>query len=837
MSSNNLKVSFCIPIKNRLGDIKSTLKKNLLDNVKDSDIVEFIVICFDDDGNETSKWVQENFPEELKSGYLRYYYHDDLPVWHFGKAKNAFKKYIKGKIYASLDGDNFVGKGAGKHIVEIFERYDYNCVLHQFQGNWGDGTCGRISINAEDYIRWGYDEDFLPRQWDEMDAMLSVLVNKENVKYIHYTGEGKNIIKKSHPFRRYLDEHAIEIEQIALPESENNFFMENAAVGEHDNSYVEDDARLRLSSIYNHLLSYLKNSTDKVNRSVYLSEILQCQKDFTEQIDPSVNLSLFLSCDDVRVRNFNPEPNSIMLVSCIKDENDIHGWLEHYRRLGVNFFLLVDDNSEKPLDELLSKYNDVFVFSPKVGQFKFAKTMWLECLLNRFCLDSWTYIVDSDEYAEPCFKDIDLRSPNSTLNLTKRNKGKYYSGFMLDLYPNNLTDIENVESTPITKYTHYQFRPKADFEHYHTHNTTKWSYGAYSDWAYQIDIRYRTNKTFDSMRKFPLVKWESKMHLNQGFHDLIINGDKRTYNALESTELMPIRHYKYRSIASQISGDSAKNIAQYHDDTKRNIESAIKNFNTIIKECVLNPFSFEFISPLLVPTPYNSYVSLVKDEINVPTYSGHTLLYNEGAVESIRGNIVIAPTFNDAICFILNNSPFRNLVSAIDSTAVFSTVSDVPDNDNITFGFPIFQIGLAGTGSELIHEYLTSRNVKSILWSPEDTNIEQRKSTAKRIHTDIMGKIHSDYDNPIESISAYDAICDIGCVIHNFEKILAKYPESKVIFTSSDFELLKGVNRSDYDDFYKRVSEWCEKFGPDKWVLVNPINDGFGDDFDRFINV
>jgi hypothetical protein len=836
MFSPKIKVSFCIPVKNRLSDIKSTLKKNLLDNIKDSDTVEFIVICYDDNGSETTEWISDNFTEELKSGYLRYYYHDDLPDWHFGKAKNAFKKYIKGKIYASLDGDNFIGVGAGKHIAEIFERHEHNCVLHQFQGNWGDGTCGRISLNAEDYIRWGYDEDFLPRQWDEMDAMLSVLVNKKNVKYIHYTGEGKNIIKKSHPFRRYLDEHDVEIEQIALSDSENKFFMENAAVGEHDNSYVEDDDRLRLSSIYNHLLSYLKNSSNKVNRSDYLNEILQCQRDFADQVDPAANLSLFLSFDNDQIRKFVPQSNSVMLVSCIKDEIDIDGWLGHYRSLGVNQFFLIDDNSQKPLDELLFKYNDVLIFSPKVGQFKFAKTMWLECLLNEFCLGHWTYIVDSDEYAEPCFKHIDLRSTNPTVNFTKRNKGKYYSGFMLDLYPNGLADIEKIELAPISKYTHFQFRPMADFEHYHSHNTTKWSYGPHSNWAYRIDIRYRTNKTFDSMRKFPLVKWETEMHLNQGFHDLIIKKEKRNYKSLESSDLIPIRHYKYRSIALQISGDSSKNIAQYHDDTKKNIQSAIKNFNVIIKECNLNPFSFRFLSPYFIPTPINASIKLVREENNDSVFKGYCLRYIEGATKSILGEVVTASTFSDAICYIQANSPFQKLVSNNGASAVLTTTgvaSDIASNNN--FGFPIFQVGLPGSGSELVHDYLVSKGVNSIHWAPEDNNLEKRKSLALEINKDIFDKIHSNYQNPIETLSNYDAICDVAKITYNFEKVLYKYPFAKVIFTKSDFSETR-LSKEKYEDFYLRVSNWSAKYGPEKFVILDPKTDELNQVFEDFLN-
>lgn len=825
-----VKVSFCIPVKNRLNDIKSTLRRNLDDNASDSNIIEFIVICFDDDPTETTNWIYQNFSNELDSGYLRYYHHNNLPKWHFGKAKNAFKQYIRGKIYASLDGDNFTGKAGGKHIIEIFERFGYNCVLHQFQGNWGDGTCGRISLNTDDYIQWGYDESFLPRQWDEMDAMLSVLVNRPGRKYVHYHGHNKNIINKSHPFRRFLNDHNILIEQVSLAENENKF-ESNAAVGEHDNSYVQNDALLRLSSIYNHLLSYIKNSNNNNNTEKYITEIKTCQQNMTEEIKHSINFSLFLDCK-YNIEELTNNKN-VFLVSCIKDEKDILSWLEHYRSVGVELFLIVDDNSKVSLEETLQEHDDVVIFKPKVGQFKFAKTMWLECILNMFCLGKWVYIVDSDEYAEPCFTQYDLEKKNPTLSFVERNKNNYFTGFLLDLYPQNPSLNRDINSFALNEYSHYQFRPEREVNHYIANNTTRWSYGDFSSWAYRIDIRYRTNLTFDSMRKFPLVKWQEKTHLNQGFHDLIIDKKKRSYRDLSCSNLIPIRHYKYRSIANQISGYSSKSIEQYHPETKTNIQKTIENFDSIIKACFLNPFSYEFISPYLIPTPFNRSITIIngKKERNEDECSafGHELLYRYSELDPfIVGNIIFSKSYDIAVEYVKNNSPFNKY----DHCDLFSTTLTIGSHSNsecYKFSRPIFHIGLAGTGGDILHSFLVKRSIKSIYWAPEHNLLNERKKLAREIHNSIREKIDRKHNNPIEIIEEYDAICNISCVIHNFEYILDKYPNCKVVFTYLDHERLRKTNSISFDEFnafHDRITNWCSRFGPEKFMVINPIADG-----------
>ncbi|WGL16391.1 glycosyltransferase family 2 protein [Microbulbifer bruguierae] len=663
IENSAIEVSFCIPVMNRLGDIQSTLRKNLEDNREDCDIVEFIVISFDhDDG--TAKWVESEFQNELATGYLKFYHLKDLEFWHFGKAKNAFKPYVSGKIYASLDGDNFTGYRGGRHILDIFQRYQYKCIFHQFQGDWGDGTCGRISIRMEDYLQWGYDEDFLPRQWDEMDAMLSVLVNQPGTKYICYKGEGKNIIKKSHPFRRFLEESSISIEQIELEDTgANRFESDRAAVGEHNSNYVQDDAKLRLASVYNHLLSYIKNTSSHDLKDKYISEISNCQKEIVSSIDVETLRKWYLKCESNQPNT--SKVGAVCLVSCIKNEPNLKEWYEYYKSIGVDSFFLIDDGSVEPVSETFKDCDDVFVWSPVVGQFKFAKTLWMEILLNSYCQSRWTYIVDSDEYVE--LVSAGSESRNKTLEFVAGHGREYFSGYLLDLYPGGSEYVgSGLQANNITlddcKY--YQFRP-ANLQHrYVQHNTAVWSYGEHSSWAYSLDIRYRCNGSLDSLRKFPLVRWREKMHLNQGFHDLIIDGVKRTPKDLECEFLLPIRHYKIYSLAQQSIGANEKSVDQYHSETKINLTRMLGSLNKIIRTCIYNPYSYKFSSPYLIPTPTNKKLLLVNvDSLGkTPEVNhwdrGNVIKFISADKLEVKGDHIFAASFQDACNYILRNTPF-----------------------------------------------------------------------------------------------------------------------------------------------------------------------------------
>jgi len=532
----NVVLSFCVPVMNRLSDIQATLRKNLEDNIEDRHRIEFIVVCFDKN-DDTANWVNDNFQEELGFGYLRFIKSNRLGNWHFGKAKNCFRDYINGKIYASLDGDNFTGPGGGRHIIDVFEENNFDCVFHQFQGEWGDGTCGRISMTAEDYRNIGYDDDFLPRQWDELDALLSILVQRPSHRYVCY--RGKSIAQKSQPFARFFSENKTKIQTIELDPSLDPLMRASTrvAVGQNNNNYVQDDDRLKYSSIFNHLTSFFKNTDNDVLRNRYVAELVDVQRIMADRLDIVLLLNWFL----FPTRSHEPKPSKgdIVLTACIRNESHLDEWIDHYRALGVTYFLLVDDGSSEPIAERVSS-KDVWVWTPKCGRFRFSKAFWLELLLRRYACGLWAITADSDEYL-----DLPLDTdPSHTITPLRKftdraaNKNiRYFAGLLLDLVPGpeSLPDIRAGKVLPRSAFNRYQLRPSGAPNAYKQNNTVKWSYGEYADLAYRIDIRYRLNRSFDSLRKFPLFLMGSDIHLNQGFHDLIIGGEKRKYKLTKTT--------------------------------------------------------------------------------------------------------------------------------------------------------------------------------------------------------------------------------------------------------------------------------------------------------------
>ena len=162
-------LSFCITCKNRFHQIIRTLRQNLDDNRAHQQQIEFVLVDFgSNDG--LRDWIISNFQDDLMSGYLRYYYTNELMYWHASVAKNTAHLLAQNDIAVNLDCDNYTGYHGGYFVIERFVNNRMDIVLHQFGGDLYDGSYGRISVLRK-YFHYigGYDELFDPMGYQDKD--------------------------------------------------------------------------------------------------------------------------------------------------------------------------------------------------------------------------------------------------------------------------------------------------------------------------------------------------------------------------------------------------------------------------------------------------------------------------------------------------------------------------------------------------------------------------------------------------------------------------------------------------------------------------------------------
>lgn len=206
-------ISFAITCMNRLDQIKTTLRKNLRDNIDIISKSEFVLVDFNTPGLE--QYIYNNFQEELSIGYLKYYKNTDLKYWHASIAKNISHQMSSGKIVTNLDCDNFIGYRGGLHILKFFEKMGKNLLLHQWSGTPRDGTYGRISCSKQNFLfLGGYDESFLPMGYQDHDFIMRYVMYFRNKNYFSY-----QYFSSIKPFLKYCQ--AIKNDKLASLENTN----------------------------------------------------------------------------------------------------------------------------------------------------------------------------------------------------------------------------------------------------------------------------------------------------------------------------------------------------------------------------------------------------------------------------------------------------------------------------------------------------------------------------------------------------------------------------------------------------------------------------------------
>ena len=186
----NPTLSFCITCRNRAHQIKQTLAKNLKDNEKLKNCIEFILVDFGStDGLQ--EWIITNFEKELDEGYLKYYYTDELKKWHSSIAKNTAHNLANNDIVVNLDCDNFTGTDGGLFVINKMKEYGGNVIIHQFSNNWGDGSYGRIALTKSRFLEiGGYNEDFEPFGYQDVDLILRLWISGS--LYMHFADKEYN---------------------------------------------------------------------------------------------------------------------------------------------------------------------------------------------------------------------------------------------------------------------------------------------------------------------------------------------------------------------------------------------------------------------------------------------------------------------------------------------------------------------------------------------------------------------------------------------------------------------------------------------------------------------
>ncbi len=140
-----------------------------------------------------------------------------------------------------------------------------------------------------------------------------------------------------------------------------------------------------------------------------------------------------LSC--VTNRTGEIRPNDILCFVTLRNEKiRLPYFLEYYRRLGVNHFFFVDNDSTDGSYEYLADQPDVSLWHTR-GSYKRARfgVDWLNWLQRKYAHGHWTLTVDPDEFF--IYPFCDTRRLRALTDWLDASSIRSFSAMILDMYP------------------------------------------------------------------------------------------------------------------------------------------------------------------------------------------------------------------------------------------------------------------------------------------------------------------------------------------------------------------------------------------------------------------
>ena len=566
------KISYCIPVMNRFGDIEGTLARNLKANEAYRNEIEFLVIEFGDQ-QEVSEWIAREpaFAPALQDGYLRVVTdRDTLDIWHFGRAKNAFRALMRGQIYSSLDADNFVTAEETAWLMRVADKHPLGFIAHHFDGDFNDGTCGRVSMPAPLYRSVGYDPDMFPRNWDEIDLMVGAMTHFPAAPLV-LAGPEPHIMSFDFGLRRSVMSEKLanriivyDYPERILPLNPTPYnLMVEKPIFKHYDTYNKALSGLRLTKSTARETTHMKNAQAAGRRIIDTLPAQELVEILFEPVDWAGHAASDRLC----------------LFASVRDEADfLPGFVAHYRALGVERFYFVDDRSATPVSAL-ELGSDVFAVRPRVGNFRTSKALWLGALANLVVPENaWMLTVDVDELVQvpkpfTGFRDLIADLDHQGVELVP--------GLLMDMLPHDPAAYSGDRDDPFAAFDSFCWMPLPVDQKYRKTGTVKWGFEEHTEISWRVDARYHAFGTIDSLRKIPLLRRRSGWHLNEGFHTLFPSEGRVVQEPspklFDQSTILPVFHYKLSRLWTEEARQRMVTLVDHYDPpTKKNILSYFK---------------------------------------------------------------------------------------------------------------------------------------------------------------------------------------------------------------------------------------------------------------------
>ncbi|WIV50738.1 glycosyltransferase family 2 protein [Marivivens sp. LCG002] len=228
----------------------------------------------------------------------------------------------------------------------------------------------------------------------------------------------------------------------------------------------------------------------------------------------------------VQDRTADITPSDILVFSTLRNELvRLPYFLEYYRKLGINHFLIVDNDSDDGSREYLQEQPDVSLWTT-TASYKRARfgVDWLNWLQRKYAAGHWTLVVDPDEFFVYPF--CDTRPIRALTDWLDASSIKSFGAMLLDMYPKG-----GINDTPYRMGQNpFEIASWFDAGNYLIEKNKRfgnlWIQGGPRTRVFFNDAPEKS----PALNKVPLVKWDKRYTYVSSTHMLLPRGLNLVYD-------------------------------------------------------------------------------------------------------------------------------------------------------------------------------------------------------------------------------------------------------------------------------------------------------------------
>ena len=219
------------------------------------------------------------------------------------------------------------------------------------------------------------------------------------------------------------------------------------------------------------------------------------------------------------------KPGDTLLVCTLYNEAiRMPYFLRYYRDLGIDHFLIIDNDSDDGVMDHLEGQPDISVWHT-AGSYKAARfgVDWMNALQRRYCHGHWTLVVDPDEFF--IYPFCDSRPIQALTDWLDAANQRSFPAMLLDMYPKgHLTDQAYQSGQDPLEIAQW-FDPGNYTISTNPQLGNLWIQGGPRARVFFEDVP----KNAPALNKTPLVKWDRSYAYASSTHSLVPRGLNKVY--------------------------------------------------------------------------------------------------------------------------------------------------------------------------------------------------------------------------------------------------------------------------------------------------------------------